>query len=450
MEGNVSMTTASAIESVSPSLADVQGVVTGLTDELTQFGLADSKPFDSSTSTTNSFTKDFSAAPAKIPDGPTQASDSASLGKGLGTTEFISSSENTLKSLSIIVKTAETGTNSPLSPREVLPLMDCREQKCVDGGELSPSEASKSGKHKKDVENPFKIRGRDDVKFEPLPDKLRNQATEVNISCHDLLKVDIFSRMMLLAVIFMPGKVKDEWDEWERTEIIPDCHSPKFVKSVRLPAATELDRATMYQLRVYNQTHKAEVLLPSDIVGSCTFKLSEMLQDSSHTIHKSILSPRSGRKKGGVVLTLDFIRHMDPESMVIFDFGFTESAPLTNRLRFVITKALREGRFTPVYRSEVQTTQQLSKFDDAFISPQDFHGGDERRLFRLELYQCRRNNRMLLLGYVQTSLEKLKSMEPGTQLYWWPALHGLSFAHVRVISRKVEEKRCWFVLRLTE
>jgi hypothetical protein len=443
------MAAGASIEGAPLSDAEVQGIFTGTTDELTQLGLPDSKTFDSSATTLESFMKSTSVTPAIAQEEPSHAFDRTVHGEQLVITEYVSYSEKSVKSQSDTVQTAESGTNSPTSPNEVLPLTECKEQKCVDGGNLSPSQASKSEKHPSDVKNPFKIRG-SDVKLEPLPDKLRNQATEVNIYCHDLLKVDIFSRMMLLAVIFTPGKVKGDWEEWDRTEIIPGCHSPKFVKSVRLPAATELDRATIYQLRVYNQTHRAEQLVPSDIVGLCTFKLSEMLMDNSHTIHKNILSPRSGRKKGGVVLTLDFIRHMDPESKVIFDFGFTESAPLTDRLSFVITKALREGRFTPVYRSEIQTTQQLSKFEDACISPQDFHGGDERRLFRLELYQCHRNNRMLLLGYVQTSLEKLKTMEPGSQLYWWPALHGLSFAHVRVISRKVDDKKCWFVLRITD
>jgi hypothetical protein len=299
------------------------------------------------------------------------------------------------------------------------------------------------------IENPFKIRNTRTLNLGELAEALKLQATELHIECFDLQRLDLFSKNMFFGVIFTSGKVKDEWEELDRTEIVPASNSPRFVKAVRLPSANESDRTTVYRLRIFHGKQKFQDLASSEFFAESTFAISDILGETSLSIRRPLSSPRSGRKKGDAILSLDLIQQVDRDELIIFDFGFTEFAPLSNRLCFVIARALRKGRFAPVYRSETQSKQVLCKFEDACLVSQHLHGGDETRLFRLEVYQHHANGEMALLGYVQTSLEKLKTMEPGSALYWWPALNGLSFAHVKVVSRKVEDQRCWFVLRMT-
>lgn len=131
------------------------------------------------------------------------------------------------------------------------------------------------------------------------------------------------------------------------------------------------------------------------------------------------------------------------------DHGFDFSQ--RNRIFFVVSRALKKGAFSPIYRSEVQTRDHLSKFDDVTLSSQVLHGGNAGRLFRLEVYRYYKNHSTSLLGFVQTSLEKLKTIEPGGQLYWWPAVRGFPSVRVKIISVKVDESQAksWFVLRMT-
>lgn len=125
-----------------------------------------------------------------------------------------------------------------------------------------------------------------------------------------------------------------------------------------------------------------------------------------------------------------------------------------NRIFFVVSRALKKGAFSPIYRSEVQTRDQLSKFDDVTLSSQVLHGGNASRLFRLEVYRYYKNYSSTLLGFVQTSLEKLKTMNHGGQLYWWPAVRGFPSVNVKVINVKLDEGgqtqgTNWFCLRMT-
>jgi hypothetical protein len=101
-----------------------------------------------------------------------------------------------------------------------------------------------------------------------------------------------------------------------------------------------------------------------------------------------------------------------------------------------------------VYRSETQDPRLFGKFEDARLVSQDLNGGDVRRLVRLELYQSRNRGDDVLLGYMQTTLDKLSTLHAGSQLYWWPVVQGTPLSRVKVISTKVQQTESWFVLRL--
>jgi hypothetical protein len=40
------------------------------------------------------------------------------------------------------------------------------------------------------------------------------------------------------------------WEEWDRMETFPESISPWFVKKVRAPAGTEMDRKVLYRVAV--------------------------------------------------------------------------------------------------------------------------------------------------------------------------------------------------------
>jgi hypothetical protein len=303
------------------------------------------------------------------------------------------------------------------------------------------------------VFNPFQLISRKSMQIRDstLIESLSFNAVELSVECKNLCRMDLFARNESFAVVMMAGMEHGQWDELDRTETVLESRSPRFVKKIRIPAGTQVDRDAQYRVVLYNNNPNIKELRDMEFLGSAEFTIAGLLKEAQHSTEKEILSPRSGRSKGTIVVSLDMVMHMSTVEQVTFDFGFTETAPVRNRICFVVSRALRKGRFSPVYRSEVQTKESLSKFDDVTLRSQDLHGGDERRLFRIEVYRFYLSGKTSLLGFVQTSLEKIKSMPPGTELYWWPALSGFPHVRVKVVSAKLDvgDKSCWFCVRMT-
>jgi hypothetical protein len=69
------------------------------------------------------------------------------------------------------------------------------------------------------------------------------------ISC----RLDLFARNDPFADILAARMKIGHWEEWDRMETFPESISPWFVKKVRAPAGTEMDRKVLYRVAVYNK-----------------------------------------------------------------------------------------------------------------------------------------------------------------------------------------------------
>lgn len=304
------------------------------------------------------------------------------------------------------------------------------------------------------VFNPFELITQKSQKFrtDALCDALTTSAVELGVELREISRMEFFQRNNMFVSVRVPGMQAGSWEELDCTECVSDSRSPHFVRKIRLPASTSYDREMEYRLHVYN----TPVAVPQDgdveveLIGETSFTIASLLEAKQMSNEKAVVSPRSGRAKGRIVLSLDMIQHEEKVEKTVFDFGFTEDAPVRNRIFYVISRAIQKGRFTPVYRSEIQTKEKLSKFEDVTLSSQELHGGDSSRLFRIEVYRYYKNGKTTLLGFVQTSLDKIKTCEPGAQLYWWPAISGFARISFKIVSTKMDaaEGRNWFVLRM--
>lgn len=302
------------------------------------------------------------------------------------------------------------------------------------------------------VFNPFELVTQKSRKFktDALSDALTTSAVELGIELREVSRVEFFQRNNMFVSVRVPGIQAGTWEELDCTECVTDSRSPHFVRKIRLPASSSYDRDMEYQLHVYNTPVSGPPDAEVELIGECSFTIAALLEAKQMSSEKAVVSPRSKRSKGRIILSLDMIQHEDKAEETVFDFGFTEDAPVRNRIFYVISRAIQKGRFTPVYRSEIQTKEKLSKFEDVTLSSQELHGGDSSRLFRIEVYRYYKNGKTTLLGFVQTSLDKIKTCEAGAQLYWWPAISGFARISFKIVSVKVdaEEGRNWFVLRM--
>lgn len=302
------------------------------------------------------------------------------------------------------------------------------------------------------VFNPFELVTQKSRKFktDALCDALTTNAVELGIELREISRMEFFQRNNMFVSVRVPGIQAGTWEELDCTESVTDSRSPHFVRKIRLPASSSYDREMEYQLHVYNTPVSGPPDAEVEFIGEASFTIAALLEAKQMSFEKAVLSPRSKRSKGRIILSLDMIQHEEKAEETVFDFGFTEDAPVRNRIFYVVSRAIQRGRFTPVYRSEIQTKEKLSKFDDVTLSSQELHGGDSSRLFRIEVYRYYKNGKTTLLGFVQTSLDKIKTCEPGAQLYWWPAISGFARISFKIVSVKVDavEGRNWFVLRM--
>lgn len=325
---------------------------------------------------------------------------------------------------------------------------------------------------------------------------LRHVAVELSLSARRLPRTELLSKVDAFAVLFVGGVVGGAWDELGRTETIRDCPEPRWVAKFRLPGATALDREAPIRVAVYAQTATAEVPgaceeEPPTVTSAPDLRVHTLLGGVELSLNAVLSAPGlcwdaplrlsvprgmlglvtgtgppswswggdggagggggSGRPRGALTIDADLIHHVHPPSTVTFAFGIGGGERLArNRSQFVISRALRRGRWAAVYRSEPRVRAEAGAFAPAVLPTDVLCGGEPGRLLRLELFRYYLNGETALLGFVQVSMEKLGSMADGGELYWWPSIGGITRAKVRLERVTVDRGDSYFGLRLTD
>lgn len=289
------------------------------------------------------------------------------------------------------------------------------------------------------------------IRDSALMASLKFNAVELSIECYGLKKMDLFSYSDPFAVVFVQGMIAGQWEEIDRTETIFETHTPRFVKKIRVPACTDADRAQPMRICVYDRDSPSDNLNEHDKIGGTEFSVSQLLDAQHMALERELcIAQRTARSRGVVMIALDMICHVESDERISISFGFLSGAPVRNRIFFVISRALQKGMWSPVYRSEVRLKDDLKRFEPAVLSSQEMHGGNASKLFRLEVFRYYKNGKTKLLGFVQTSLEKLKSLKPNSQLYWWPAQEGIHKAKVVIERVELTHTESTFSFNLAE
>lgn len=305
---------------------------------------------------------------------------------------------------------------------------------------LSPVSSVSPSVRTDSVFNPFELRSKGSLalRSETLLESLSFHAVQLSLECTGVTRIDLFSHRTCFVALFAPGLVPSRWQLLERSERAGCSPQIRFVKKFRLRAATALDRKEVMLVALFDGETREGMLDPKKGWGYQEFSVEELLNEKQMMVEKNFKSEKKGTQmKGSIVLALEMVYHVDKDSLITFDIGFLESAPRRNRMFFVISRALRRGKWSPVYCSEIRLRDDVTKFEPVTLGAQEFHSGDVSKLFRIEVHRWYKNGRSKLLGFVQTSVDKLESMEANAQLYWWPAREGITSA--KVIIQYVEK-----------
>lgn len=262
-----------------------------------------------------------------------------------------------------------------------------------------------------------------------------------------------FSRALFVA-LFAPGIEQGKYRELGRTEAVVNPRGyHRWVKKLLLPAATTPDRLEVLALCVFEDgataaATRTPVKGPKGALATCRISVAEILNAKQQSLDLELASPRSGRVRGIARLAVDLVPHVAFDERLHFDVAFAPDAPARNRIVFVISRAIPKGRWTPVYRSEIRTRDDLANFDAVVLTKRQLNCGNDRKLMRIEFYRFYKNLTTHLLGFCQTSLLSLRTCPLSAGVYWWPAQDGIEGAKMMLSSRTESEESSSYSLRV--
>lgn len=288
-----------------------------------------------------------------------------------------------------------------------------------------------------------------------IEETLRTSAVEMYFEFSGLSTgIDIFgTKSECFIVIFEPGSEQGIWQASYKSQLMPTSYKLTCDEGFRLRSATDVDRSERYYVSLFAFEHYSKQdheLIIDHAWVSVDFTVQNVIQSKQMALNKQLRQGRDGMllPKTSVVMTLDIIHHVLTNRVIELNFGFLQDCQRRNRMFFKLLKAIRTDKWVCIYKSETRYHDNIEQYDIMKINEQQLHSGDTHKMVRLQLHRWYKNGKTILLGFVQTTFEKLLSFKPKDQLYWWPAENGLSTAKVSVKDIQVSDEKISLTLRM--
>lgn len=245
------------------------------------------------------------------------------------------------------------------------------------------------------------------------------------------------------------------WQLIGRTETVLYDEYLRFVAKIKLACPTPEDRAKEFRIELFNQLTPSGMLKEQQFLGwvesSIDAIVAEPLFRKEYCVQKS-----RDLDMCQMVVSADLIRPSLVPARCTINVDFSSITKGAARVFYVISRQLPSADFTPVYRSEVLEAGQkrfasMDRLVDALTA------GIDEKLLRLELYQVvDRRSRCIKLGYLQTSLKKMVTMDNHSSLLWWPAANEarhpefVEIGRVVLLHQEKADNHYKFLLRVTQ
>lgn len=257
---------------------------------------------------------------------------------------------------------------------------------------------------------------------------------ELSLECQFLPKVDIFSNSDPFAEVFERQSGRDRWRSLGRTEALINSHFPRFVKKFAVTAQPDRDM-------------EKEILIKVFAKGS--IQRAVRLGEASCTLWDIVSAPGQckvlkmdsidAKKDTWVIVTGDALRsrmhELNPRSVTVH-IKLDKTARPRSKMHFVICRALKKGRWTPVYRSEGHVHADR-EFSPATVTFADVFCGDETKPARVEFFQKRSGVDPKLSGFVQFTVRQLQAMKDGMVMQWWSGQDSIAPGAVMLTQKEV-------------
>jgi hypothetical protein len=303
------------------------------------------------------------------------------------------------------------------------------------------------------------------------------------------------------AIVYFRSPVDGRWELIGRTETVMYDESLRFITKLKLSCATVADRLKEIRVIVYDRRDPGDDLRLQrylgvaecrleDIVSDPLLRLTTPLRSAGHNgeqttssaynglptssqnapmslgshMFGSVLGPTSGAHARGrpaapivgrIQISADVIKPVADDLPVIFDVDVSSSTKGATRLFYVLSRQLRSGDYTAVHRSEI-LGRNKKRFAPVTRSLGALTAGVESKLLRMELYQFRDGGGTIChtkLGYMQTSVAKLRTSMANARQLWWPSANStegiIEIERVVLTEKSSSESGLHFKFRFT-
>lgn len=261
-------------------------------------------------------------------------------------------------------------------------------------------------------------------------------------------------RLRPFAVFFYRnGGTASGWELIGRTETVlyDECH--RFVTKLKVCCSTLEDRQKELRVEVYDRRTKSDRTEDQTFIGASQCRLDDIICEPLLRKEMKLESARVDQP-GRVVISADAIRPSADGKKLILNVDMASITKGQHRVFFVLSRQLQSGEYTPVYRSEVLGREE-KKFRPVTRDIAAITAGVEDKLLRLELFQFSTRGSHIRLGFMQTSLDKLRKTPKHSRLLWWPSTTCdgdsiIEVGRIVVIDSIVEDGHMQFRLRVTQ
>lgn len=261
------------------------------------------------------------------------------------------------------------------------------------------------------------------------------------------------------AIIYFMNPSGGPWELIGRTETVFYDEYTRFVTKLKLSCSTSEDRLKRIRVVVYDRRTASEGLREQRLIGSVECHLDDIVTQPLLSRTLPISSAETSRHfpqgPGAVVLSADVVRPVSQDIMVRFNIEVASQAKGNRRMFFVLSRQIRSGAYTAVYRSEVMSSS-TNRFVAVSRTIGAITAGVESKLLHIELYQYDpKGIAHIKLGFMQTTIAKLRDDSMTARQLWWPSAVSeiddvVQVGRVMMTERDLNEDMLSFRFRFTQ
>lgn len=291
---------------------------------------------------------------------------------------------------------------------------------------------------------------------------------ELSLECHDLTtpprllprlpgrnRADRKWTLRPFAVFFYRnGGSTTPWELIGRTETILYDAYHRFVTKLKVCCATPEDRRKELRVEVYDRRSKSDHIDDQVFIGASQCSLDDIISEPLLRRDLQLECIRTAHP-GRIVISADAIRPTVDYHKMTINVDMASVTKGNHRVFYVLSRQLQSGDYTAVYRSEILEREE-KKFKPVMRDVSAITAGVEDKLLRMEFFQYNGRGAHTRLGFMQTSVDKLKKTGRGSRLLWWPSAdceegdNLIDVGRIVLLDSELSDGHLKFRLRVTK